>query len=81
MLILQPVADRDCYEYLGIDQDISYNCPLNKEKVTKEYLMRVKKIWSSELSNFNKVITHNGFTLPVIMPTAGVIDWSIDDIK
>ena len=42
---------------------------LNKEKVTREYLNRVRKIWSSELSDYNKVITHNSFAIPVITPT------------
>jgi hypothetical protein len=43
-LTIKPVAEGEYYRYLGIDEDISYNGPLNKEKVTKEYLNRVKKI-------------------------------------
>ena len=42
-LTIQPVADRDSYKYLGIDENITYNGPLNKEKVSKEYLNRVGK--------------------------------------
>ena len=80
-LTIQPVADGDSYKYLGIDENITYNGPLNKEKVSKEYLNRVRKIWSSELSDFNKVIAHNSFAVPVITPTIGIIDWTIDEIR
>ena len=80
-LTIQPVADGDSYKYLGIDENITYNGPLNKEKVSKEYLNRVRKIWSSELSDFNKVIAHNSFAVPIITPTIGIIDWTIDEIR
>ena len=80
-LTIQPVADGNSYKYLGIDENITYNGPLNKEKVSKEYLNRVRKIWSSELSDFNKVIAHNSFAVPIITPTIGIIDWTIDEIR
>ena len=54
---------------------------LNKEKVTRGYLNQVRKIWSSELSDCNKVIAHNSFTIPVIIPTEGSVYWTIDDIN
>ena len=80
-LTIQPVADGDSYKYLGIDENITYNGPLNKEKVCKEYLNRVRKKWSSEMPDFNKVIAHNSFAVPVITPTIGIIDWTIDEIR
>ena len=80
-LTIQPVADGDSYKYLGIDENITYNGPLNKEKVSKEYLNRVQKIWSSELSDFNKVIAHNSFAVPIITPTIGIIDWTFYEIR
>ena len=36
---------------------------------------------SSELSNFNKVIALNSFSVPIITPTIGIIDWTIDEIR
>ena len=80
-LTIQPVADGGSYKYLGIDENITYNGPLNKEKVSKEYLNRVQKIWSSELSDFNKVIAHNSFAVPIITPTIGIIDRTTDEIR
>ena len=46
-LTIQPVADGDSYKYLGRDENITHNGPLSKEKVSKEYLNRERKIWSS----------------------------------
>ena len=54
---------------------------MNKARITKEYLSRVKKIWSSELSDYNKVVAHNSFATPIIIPTVGIIDWTIDEIE
>ena len=48
----------------------------------KEYFTRVRKTWTYELSVFNKVIAHNSFALPVLVPIFILIpDWSIQDIK
>ena len=73
-LTIQPVTDGDSYKYLDIDENITYNGPLNKERVSKEDLNRVRKIWSSELSYFNKIIAHNSFAVPSITPTIGIIE-------
>ena len=54
---------------------------MNKARITKEYLNRVKKIWSSELSDYNKVVVDNSLATPIITPTVGIIDWTIDDIE
>ena len=37
----------------------------------------MRKIWSSELSAYNKHLAHNTFALPVLTPTFGILDWTI----
>ena len=66
---IKPLKDGDSYKYLGQDENIGYVGPLNKARVTAEYKKRVRKIWSSELSAYNKHIAHNVFALPVLTPT------------
>ena len=44
---LNQLENSDCYKYLGQDEDIGFNDTLNKERVTKKYFERVRKIWSS----------------------------------
>ena len=80
-LVIQPVPTGDTYTYLGIDENTAYDGPLNKAKLTKEYLNCIKKIWSSELSDYNKVAAHNSFAAPTVTPTVGIIDWAINDIE
>ena len=79
-LTIKSVKEGDTYKYIGIDGNISYNGPINKERVLKEYFTRTRKIWSSELRAYNKVIAHNAFAVPVLIPTIGVLDWTIGEI-
>jgi hypothetical protein len=79
-LRIYPLGLNDNYRYLGIDEALSYNGPLNKEKVATEYYKRVRKIWSSELSAYNKMIAHNSFAIPVLVYTFGVLTWSISEL-
>ena len=78
---IKSVKEGNTYKYLGVDENISYHGPINKERVSKGYFIRTKKIWSSELSAYNKVIAHNAFTVPVLIPTMAIIGWTIDEIK
>ena len=47
----------------------------------KEFLTRVKKIWQSEISSFNKVFVDNTFAIAVPTIGVGIIDWTIKEIK
>ena len=80
-LTIKSAKDGDTYKYLGIDENISYHGPINKERVSKEYFTRTRKIWSSELNAYNKEIAHSAFAVPVLIPTIGVLDWTIGEIK
>ena len=80
-LTIKSVKEGDTYKYLGIDENISYHGSINKERVSKEYFTRTRKIWSSELIAYNKVVGHNAFAVPVLIPTIGVLDWTIGEIK
>ena len=62
-IVIQPIEEGGTYKYLGQDENINFDGPINKERVTKEYFTRVRKLWTSELSAYNKVITHNSFAL------------------
>ena len=80
-LTIKPVKEGDTYKYLGIDENISYHGPINKERVSKEYFARTRKIWPSELSAYNKVIAHNAFAVTVLIPAIGVLDWTTAEIR
>lgn len=78
---ISPVADGDTYRYLGQDENVEFVGAINKERVTKELYQRCRKVWSSELSAYHKATAHNVFVTSVIVPTFGIIDWSIEDLK
>ena len=52
---IKELKEEERYTYLGIDESVSMDGELTKEKVRDEYLRRVKKIWKSELNARNKV--------------------------
>ena len=80
-LTIKPIEEGDNCKYLGIDENISYNGPINKERVTKEYINRIRKIWNSQLSDFNKAVAHNAFAVPTLTSTVGILDWICKEIN
>ena len=74
-LTIKLIEEGDNYKYLGIDENISYNGPMNKERVTKEYINRIRKIWNSQLSEFNKAVGTVGIT-----STVGILDWTFKEV-
>ena len=80
-LMIKPIQKGDSYRYLGQDENVAYEGTINKERISKEYLSWVKRIWSSALSAFNTTIVHIAFATPVITPTICILDWTIQEIK
>ena len=60
---------------------MSHSGPLNKENICREYIYRIRKIWLSELTDFNKMIAHNSFAIPLFTTTVGILDWTIKEIN
>ena len=73
-LKVRELKDEEEYKYLGQDESVGYNGPLNKERVVKAYKKRVRKIWASALYSNNQVTAHNTLAVPVITPTFGILD-------
>ena len=81
-LTVAEIEEGDRYKYLGIDESVGYDSPLNKYRIIKEYKRRVNKIWKSEeLNAANKSITYNSFAIPIITPSIGILNWTKGEIK
>ena len=78
---IKELKEGEVYKYLGTDESIEYHGEINKERILKEYFRRVRVEWSSELSSRNKVIAHNTFALPLLVPTKGILEWSLKEIN
>ena len=73
-LTVQEIKEGDQYKYLGIDESVCFDGPLNKDRVIKEYKRRVNRIWRSKLNAINKSVAHNSFAVPLITPTIGILN-------
>ena len=78
---IQPIKENMTYKYLGVDENVSYNGSLNKDRILSEYFKRVRKMWCKELSGYDKYIAHNASALPVLTPRFGILDWTKEEIK
>ena len=75
------LKEGDTYKYLGQDESVGYDGPINKGKVLKEYLKCLKKIWNSQQSAINKSTAHNVFAVPIMTPTIRILDWTRKEIE
>ena len=73
--------DRTGYKYLGFVQDDQIKHKEMKDKVEMEYNRRVKKLTKSKLLGGNMVAGINAWAVGVIRYTAGILDWTIEDMK
>ena len=78
---IQELAKEKTYKYLGLDESTSYDTELNKEKISKEYIRRIRKIWSSQLNGFNKIQATNSFAVPMITYSFGIVNWTKENLK
>ena len=80
-LSVRELEDGEQYIYLGQDESVGFDGPLNKDQAKKEYKRRVQKIWNSELYSNNKITAHNMFAIPVLAPTIGILNWTKQEIQ
>ena len=78
---IRELEEGEMYTYLGQDESVGFNGPLNKERVRKEYKRRIRKLWSYNLYSNNKVTAHNTFAIPVLTPTIGILNWTKQEIR
>ena len=71
------------YKYLGVLQADNIKHGEVKEQAKQEYLKRVRKALKSKLNAGNVIQAINGWAIPVLRYTAGIVDWTsaeLDDI-
>ena len=69
------LASDSTYKYLGVEENSSIEQELMREKLEKDYLMRVKKVCKTELTPKNKITAINQLAIPVLTYGFGIIDW------
>ena len=51
------------------------------DQAVKKEFTQTGKIKSSELSAYNKMVVHNAFSVPTLVPTIGVLDCTVGKSK
>ena len=68
------------YKYLGVlELDQILNTKM-KERITSEYVRRVKKLCRSKLNGENLVSGINAWAVAAIRYSAGILDWTMEDL-
>ena len=58
--------DGEQYKFLGVPESVFQEDKLVLERAAKEYLRRLSVIWTSPLSDYNRMGASNQFALPVL---------------
>ena len=74
-------VDENGYKYLGVLQAENVKNREMKDKVRTEYLRRVKLLSKSELYAGNLVKGINAWAIGVVRYSAGIVDWTKEDLK
>jgi hypothetical protein len=66
---------RKAYKYLQIEESHDIQHKNAKEKLTKEYLRRLRLVLHTKLSANNKIQAIGALALPVLRYSFGIINW------
>ena len=69
------------YKYLGILESDNINHQEMKSNIKKEYLSRIKAILKSKLNSGNTVKAMNTWAVPVVRYSAGIVDWTKEELE
>jgi len=67
------------YKYLGVLKAGDFQHKEVKSTIIATYKQRLRAILLSRLNGHNQVTAINGFAIPVVHYTAGIIHWTIND--
>ena len=69
------------YKYLGILESDQIANQKIKEDTSKEYKRRIRAILKTKLNGRNQISAINIYAIPVITYTAGIINWTKEELK
>ena len=78
---IRELNEEEHYKYLGIDENECLQHAKMRDKVSKEYVRRVRKICKTQLINKNKITAINQLAMPVLTYSFGIIDWPQKEIN
>ena len=73
---IRELNNQKFYKYLGVDENKVIGHTETKEKLSKEYFSRLRKILKSELNSYNMIMAINQWAVPAITYGFGIINWT-----
>ena len=78
--VIQDLGE-ESYKYLGILEADKMKMEEMKGKVRKEYYRRIRKVLESKLNGGNIIKAMNTWAVAAVRYTAGILDWTVDELK
>jgi len=72
---------RKAYKYLGIEENFDVQHKNEKEKLKKEYWMRLRLVLGTELRAKNKIQAVGSLAVPVLRYSFGIVNWHQDELQ
>ncbi|KAJ8723807.1 hypothetical protein PYW07_007787 [Mythimna separata] len=73
---LRSLSPTETYKYLGMSEALGINATDMKQSLRERFFGRLKKVFNSLLSGGNKVRAFNGWVMPVLMYSFGILKWT-----
>ena len=75
-IILKSLCEGETYKYLGMSEALGIEAGNMKQAVKERFFSRLKKVLKSLLSGGNKVRAFNGWVMPLLIYTFGILKWT-----
>ena len=73
---LRSLSATETYKYLGMSEALGINVADMKQSLKERFFGRLKKVFNSLLAGGNKVRAFNGWVMPVLMYSFGILKWT-----
>ena len=73
---LRSLSSTETYKYLGMSEALGINASDVKQSLRERFFGRLNKVLNSLLSGGNKVRAFNGWVMPVLMYSFGILKWT-----
>ncbi|CAK1595297.1 unnamed protein product [Parnassius mnemosyne] len=78
---IRTLSEAETYRYLGMSQNIGVDEAGMKQSVCDVFYARLTKVLNSLLSGVNKTHAYNGWVMPVLMYTFGILRWTQTELN
>ena len=79
--MIESLSEGSNYKFLGVLENVKQEDGLALEVAAKVYLKHLSVIWSSPLSDYNRVIATNQFALPLMEFLMWTQRWPLDELQ